>query len=111
MKIALTISYDGTTYNGSQIQPNLPTIQSTLDKVLNQLNIKTILEFSGRTDKGVHAFRQVVSFVLPDFWKDLFKLKLTLNKMLPNSIHVRYIKVVDDDFHARFSAKKENIDT
>jgi len=106
MKIALTVSYDGTTYNGSQIQPNHPTIQSALDKVLKQINIKTILEFSGRTDKGVHAFRQVVSFVLPKFWNDIFKLKQTLNKMLPNSIFVRYIKKVDDDFHARFSAKK-----
>lgn len=106
MKIKLTICYDGTHYNGSQIQPDFPTIHSKLLEVFSIINIHTTLDFSGRTDKGVHAFKQVVSCEIPSFWKNLTKLKEVLNKQLPNSIQVRNIICVADDFHARFSAKK-----
>lgn len=106
MKIKITLCYDGTNYNGSQIQPDFPTIHSKLLEVLNIINIDTALDFSGRTDKGVHAFKQVVSCEIPSFWKDLNKLQQTLNKLLPDSILIRNIQNVSDDFHARFSAKK-----
>jgi tRNA pseudouridine38-40 synthase len=106
MKIRLTISYDGSAYNGSQIQPDCTTVESKLQETLKLINIHTTLEFSGRTDKNVHAFAQVVSFCIPNFWQDLYKLRTTLNKMLPSSIYVRNIKSVKDDFHARFSAVK-----
>ncbi|MGK0255996.1 MAG: tRNA pseudouridine38-40 synthase [Arcobacteraceae bacterium] len=106
MKIKITICYDGTNYYGSQIQSNYPTIQSKLNEVLKVLNINTVLYFSGRTDKGVHAFSQSVSCNIPHFWKDLSKLRIALNKQLPYSIQVRNILKVDDNFHARFSAKK-----
>lgn len=106
MKIKITLCYDGTIYNGSQIQPDVPTIQSKLLEVLKLININTVLDFSGRTDKGVHAFKQVVSCNLPDYWNDLEKLQEVLNKQLPISIQIRYIQQVDEDFHARFSAKK-----
>ena len=105
MKIKFTISYDGSLFYGSQVQPNYITIQSKIEEVFKLLNIETSLEFSGRTDRGVHAFRQVISCVIPEFWNDLIKFKTTLNKMLPNSIYVRNISFVNDDFHARFSAK------
>lgn len=106
MQIKITLSYDGTHYYGSQIQPDFPTIHSQLLEVLNIININTVLDFSGRTDKGVHAFKQVVSCNIPDFWKDLKKLQEVLNKQLPASIHIRNIQNVEDTFHARFSAKK-----
>lgn len=106
MQVKITIAYDGTNYYGSQIQPDFITIHSKLLEVLNIINITTTLDFSGRTDKGVHAFKQVVSCNIPPYWKDLNKLKEVLNKQLPNSIQVRNIKVVQKDFHARFSAKK-----
>lgn len=105
MKIKFTISYDGSSFYGSQIQPKHVTIQSKIEEVLKLLNINTTLEFSGRTDRGVHAFRQVVSCKIPLFWYNLQKLQMTLNKMLPNSIFVRYIVQVNKEFHARFSAK------
>ena len=106
INIKLVISYDGTLYNGSQIQPDKPTIQAKLQEIFKLLNIDTKLEFSGRTDKAVHAFRQIISCPIPKYWNDLNKLKTTLNKMLPSSIYVRDIKLVNKDFHARFSAKK-----
>jgi len=106
LKIKLTISYDGSDFYGSQIQPNKKTIQSNIQEVFLTLNIDTKFEFSGRTDKGVHAFKQVISCVIPDFWNDLNKLKDTLNRQLNNAIYVRDISKVDDSFHSRFSAKK-----
>jgi tRNA pseudouridine38-40 synthase len=106
MKIKLTISYDGTKYNGSQIQPDCLTVQSALNQALQIINITTTLEFSGRTDKGVHAFGQVVSCTIPNYWTDLDKLTKILNKLLDNSIFIKKIIKVSDDFHARFSAKK-----
>jgi len=106
MKIKLIISYDGTSYYGSQIQPNYPTIHSNLLSALKILNIDSTLDFSGRTDKGVHAFKQVVSFDIPTYWNDVNKLRIALNKQLPSSIQVRYIYLVSDSFHARFSAIK-----
>jgi len=106
MKIKLTIAYDGTNYSGSQIQPSLPTIQSKLMEAFQRINIQTSFDFSGRTDKGVHAFRQIVSCDIPPFWKDLHKFQEILNKQLPNSIQVRNIMSVSDNFHARFSATK-----
>ncbi|MEA3497907.1 MAG: tRNA pseudouridine(38-40) synthase TruA [Campylobacterota bacterium] len=106
LKIHLVVSYNGSIYYGSQIQPDKITIQSTLQEVLSILNINTELEFSGRTDKGVHAFRQSVSCLIPDYWNNLDRLKTTLNKLLPNSIYIRSIHFVNKDFHARFSAKK-----
>ena len=105
-KIIFTISYNGTNYYGSQIQPDKITIQSKVEEAFAVLNIATTLEFSGRTDKGVHAFRQSISCLIPDFWNDLVRLKKSLTKLLPNSIHIRKINFVEQNFHARFSAKK-----
>lgn len=106
MKVKLTISYDGSYFNGSQIQPKVLTVQGKLQEILNILNIESSLEFSGRTDKDVHAFRQVVSLNIPKhFSNDLKQFKTTLNKLLPDSILVRDIKTVSKSFHARFSAK------
>jgi len=106
MQIALYLAYDGSRYFGSQIQPNKPTIQGELEKVLHNIQITSPTHFSGRTDKGVHASMQVVSLELPSFWKDTQKLKDVLNKMLPLDIRVQKIKKVEADFHARYSAKR-----
>jgi len=106
MNIKITLSYDGSMYYGSQIQPDCITIHSKLLEVLNTINIKTSLDFSGRTDKGVHAFKQIVSCKIPSFWKDINKLQKVLNKQLPDSIKIRNIQHVEDNFHARFSAKR-----
>ena len=106
MQVALFLAYDGSHYFGSQIQNTLPTIQGALHQVLQALQIEPKTDFSGRTDKGVHATMQVVSLKLPSFWSDLTRLQTTLNKMLPHDIEVKKIIQVNDDFHARYSAKK-----
>lgn len=109
MRVAATLAYDGTNYLGSQIQSETNnTIFGELERVLLQLGIKFRVVASGRTDKGVHATGQVCHFDLPPFWSDTKRLLLTLNQMLPSSIKVAKIQVVDTEFHARYSAKKRS---
>jgi tRNA pseudouridine38-40 synthase len=70
-----------------------------------RLGINSKTDFSGRTDKYVHASGQVVSCDIPVYWKDLTKLQDRLNHLLDNSIRVLSIVFVHNSFHARFSAK------
>ena len=107
MRCALTLSYNGTSFLGSQIQKETNnTIFGQVEKVLSQLGINFRVIASGRTDKGVHATGQVCHIDLPPFWSDLTKLQRVLNSMLPKTIKVKNIKKVADDFHARYGAKK-----
>lgn len=107
MRCALCIAYDGTHFLGSQPQTETPnTILGNLAKTLLSLGIESKIIASGRTDKGVHATGQVCHIDLPLYWSDLNKLQDALNKMLPKSIIVKNIKKVDDDFHARYGAKR-----
>jgi tRNA pseudouridine38-40 synthase len=106
IKVKLTLAYDGSEYFGSQIQPDKITVESVLLEAFKTLNIDTNLEFSGRTDRGVHAFRQVVSCIIPKYFNNLLQLKNILNNILPSTILIRNIQLVSSKFHARFSAKK-----
>jgi len=107
MRISLCIAYNGTNFLGSQTQKSSTnTILGNLEQTLTALGIKEKLIASGRTDKGVHATGQVCHVDLPPFWDDLVRLKKVLNEMLPPSIIIKNIQSVDDDFHARYSAKK-----
>jgi len=106
MRVALTIAYNGTHFLGSQTQKSSTnTILGKIEMVLSAIGIKEKLVASGRTDKGVHASRQVCHVDLPSFWNDIEKLKKVLNQMLPNTIEVKSIKEVDAEFHARYDAK------
>ena len=107
MRCALTLSYNGTHFLGSQTQKETSnTILGNLEKTLKTLNINFKVIASGRTDKGVHATGQVCHIDLPPFWSDLERLKKSLNEMLPKALHVEHIKEVADDFHARYNAKQ-----
>jgi len=107
MRVALKIAYNGTSYLGSQTQKGTKnTILGQIEHLLCLLGIQQKLQASGRTDKGVHATGQICHLDLPPFWNDLAKLQRVLNEMLPSSISIRKVLRVDDDFHARYSAKK-----
>ena len=102
----VTVQYDGTAYQGWQIQPDFPTVQEEIQKVLKDIYQSDIqIDGSGRTDAGVHALGQVFSF------KETREVKFTeksfviaLNSLLPPDIKLLKAEIVDDDFHARFSA-------
>ena len=92
---------------GSQQQPNTHnTVIGTLLIALKRLKIETSPKGSGRTDRGVHATHQVMHLDLPSYWDDLRRLCDMLNLLLPSSLRILRIEWVNDDFHARYSAKR-----
>ena len=106
MRYLISISYDGSKYNGYQKQVQGNTVQDKLEDVLTNINDKkhVSVSASGRTDAGVHALNQKVHFDLiikisPD------NLRKALNSLLPKDIYVRDCINVSDDFHARFDVK------
>lgn len=108
MRYKITFSYDGSNFNGYQIQPNLRTVQGELEKAVSYLNKQTYTQVvaSGRTDKGVHALNQTAHIDL-NIKNTLYKIKCGLNSNLPEDIHVIDVEEVDDSFHARFCVKKK----
>ncbi|WMY97372.1 MAG: tRNA pseudouridine(38-40) synthase TruA [Arsenophonus sp.] len=103
-KIALGIEYDGSNYYGWQRQKKLKTIQSTIESAIHQITNEHIQVYcAGRTDKGVHAIRQVVHFETKKIYKQSTWIN-GINSFLPNDIVICWQKTVDSSFHARFSA-------
>lgn len=99
------ISYDGTEFCGFQRQKNARTVQAEIERSLKKLGWqeRTIL-FAGRTDTGVHAEGQVISFRLG--WQHTDKELLNaLNDNLPADISVREVNLTHEDFHPRYDAK------
>lgn len=104
----LNISYDGTDFAGWQIQKNSDSVQQT---IVNAIEIiikeKINLIGSGRTDAGVHAIGQVANFKTEKLI-DIGKFNYSLNALLPKSISVNNIEMVDESFHSRFDAKSRS---
>lgn len=108
MRLKLTLSYNGANFLGFQIQNQTKqTVANQIDIALKKLGIKTTIVASGRTDKGVHARNQVIHIDVEDFWS-LTKLKIAINKILPNHIFIKNIEKVSDTFHARYDAIKRS---
>ncbi len=101
------LEYDGSRYCGFQLQAeDVPTIQGEVEKALCKAEGRKVrVSYSGRTDRGVHALGQVISFRLKEE-ADLYRFKWSLNCILPDDIAVREIARVEDGFDARRSAKK-----
>jgi tRNA pseudouridine38-40 synthase len=98
-RIKLELSYDGTNYSGWQRQPNVPSIQETLEKTLKQLLGETVtVTGSGRTDAGVHALKQVAAFSTESSLETGVFFR-ALNGLLPRDIRVSYVEDVPSDFH------------
>jgi len=107
MRVLGVVSYKGTRFQGWQKQPTVITVQGEIEKALSQvLNSEVTIFGSGRTDAGVHAIGQTFTF---DMSKDLDldKLCFSINRMIDKDIKILSLKKVDDDFHARFSAKSK----
>ena len=100
----MCLSYLGTNYSGWQIQDNAISIQGVIMDALYKIidhNISLIIG-AGRTDSGVHAINFIAHFESYDI--DLEKTQYKLNRFLPRDIVIHKIKVVEDAFHARYSA-------
>ena len=107
MRIVLVIQYDGKNFCGWQIQPNVRTVQETVENAIFELaGQNASVTASGRTDSGVHAFCQVAHFdsessIPPENYAR------ALNVILPSDVKIVKSMQAPKDFHARFSAKKK----
>jgi len=103
-KVVLIVEYDGTRYHGFQLQANLPTIQGEVEKALWKLiGERTRVMTASRTDAGVHAKGQVVSFrtkspLPPQTFVN------GLNYYLSRDIAIKAAYRVDDSFNVRRDA-------
>ncbi|NIT58244.1 MAG: tRNA pseudouridine(38-40) synthase TruA [Aliifodinibius sp.] len=98
------IAYDGTDFLGFQIQARGRTVQGTLEAALKKIAKQPVrIIGAGRTDTGVHAIGQVISFRL--LWRHrLADLHKALNANLPQDIVVLELSEIDSGFHPRFDA-------
>ena len=102
--LKLILSYDGAEFSGWQVQPDAATVQGTLASAIGRITAEKVLpQGSGRTDAGVHALAQVVTFVTESSVPTENFVK-ALNDILPASIRVLEVTRLPPDFHARQSA-------
>ena len=106
----ITFAYDGTNFSGFQIQPNKRTVEQTLKNAVNKIakhpNPAIPVIGSGRTDAGVHALNQVARFDIP-YHLSNESMRKALNSILPLDILIKKAELVDNDFHARYSAHRK----
>lgn len=105
--IALVLSYDGTNYHGFQRQKNAVAVQNILEESLSKIFKEDIsLVAAGRTDTGVHALNQTVSF-FTESNIPILNIPLAANSLLPDDIRIKKSIEMSMDFNARFNALKK----
>ena len=103
--VRLDLEYDGTDFHGWQVQPRARTVQGCLEAALEDILGKPVrMTAAGRTDSGVHALGQVASFSF-DALPPSPQLLRRLNIGTPRDVRVTALRVVEDDFSARHSAR------
>jgi len=103
-RIKVTVAYDGTDFHGWQVQPGVPTIQETLQRIVSRLEgAQVTVAGSGRTDAGVHALAQVAAFSIENPIP-CENLRRAINRFLPPSVRITAAREVAPGFHPRFDA-------
>ena len=104
MRIALGVEYNGAPFSGWQSQTNACGVQDYVEKAIaNIAKHKVRIHAAGRTDTGVHAMMQVIHFDT-DVNRPETAWVRGVNAFLSKSVRIVWAKLVDDTFHARFSA-------
>jgi tRNA pseudouridine38-40 synthase len=109
VRVRATVAYNGGGFRGFAAQPGQRTVGGALGEALERvLRCTVAITCAGRTDAGVHAWGQVVSFDAPrepgGAPLDLAAVKRAVNKQLKDEVVIREISVADADFDARRSA-------
>ena len=103
--LKVTLAYDGTDFSGWQVQPDAVTVQGTLASAIGRITGEKVLpQGSGRTDAGVHALAQMMTFVTESSVPTGNFLK-AMNDILPASVRVLEVTEAPPEFHARHSAR------
>jgi tRNA pseudouridine38-40 synthase len=98
-KYKIIIAYEGTNFHGWQIQPNVVTVASRLEKTFQRIFNKKITLFgASRTDAGVHALGQVAQFHTT-LNIDHNRMRFAWNNALPPTIYIRSLSPVSTSFH------------
>ena len=108
VKIRLTIAYDGTSYEGWQVQKVGRGVQEVVEEAVEAIFQQHCrIHGSSRTDTGVHARAMIAHFEVPReaFRMTMAKLPLALNSKLPEDVRIMDAREARADFHARFDAK------
>jgi tRNA pseudouridine38-40 synthase len=102
----MVVAYDGSAFRGFAPQPDLDTVGGALTATIAQVTGQEVeLTCAGRTDAGVHAWGQVVSFALGAPHPPLDRLQRSINKLRGPELVVRELTEAPPDFDARFSAR------
>lgn len=105
--LRLTVAYDGTNYAGFQVQPDCPTVQGQLQSALTALVGEPVKVIgASRTDAGVHARGQVVTFTT-DSPIPVERLAPALNALLPADLACVGAAEVPADFHPQYAARRK----
>jgi len=105
MRIAAGVEYDGSRFFGFQRQRQTPTVQQVLEQAIGRVADHPVtVHCAGRTDTGVHATHQVIHFETGAGRSERAWV-LGANTHLVAGVSVLWARHVDDDFHARFSAR------
>ena len=103
--LKVILSYDGAEFSGWQVQPDAVTVQGTLASAIGRITGEKVLpQGSGRTDAGVHALAQVMTFVTESSVPTENFVK-ALNDILPAALRVLEVSEAPAEFHARHSAR------
>ena len=103
--LRVLLAYDGTDFCGWQIQSDERTVQGVVEEALGRIHDRPIrVKVAGRTDSGVHARGQVISFS-SDCTVPIDRFPKALNSVLPRDVRAICCNTVTDDFHARYSAR------
>ena len=106
-RLRFEVAYEGTDFNGWQVQPGLPTIQGTLEQVIGRIEGGVVhVAGSGRTDAGAHACAQVaaVSITNPI---PVENFRRAVNRLLPAAIRISRVREAREEFHPRFDARRK----
>ena len=105
--LKLTLAYDGTAFAGWQMQANQRTVQGVVEEALRAFEgERVVVHAAGRTDAGVHAAGQVISFQLTSN-VSVDALQRGLNVTLPGDVRVMRAEEAPDTFNARFNPQRK----
>lgn len=108
MRVALRVAYEGTTFCGWQSQSSACGVQDALEAAIASIALHPIrIHAAGRTDTGVHALSQIVHFDTTST-RPITAWVRGVNAYLPETVRVEWAHEVDNEFHARFSARSRS---
>jgi tRNA pseudouridine38-40 synthase len=106
-RLRFEVAYDGSDFNGWQVQPGLPTIQGILEEIIGSIEGKPVqVAGSGRTDAGVHALAQAAAVTIENPIPPE-NFRRAVNRLLPPAIRINHVAETALEFHPRFDARRK----